>query len=41
MSGTSKWPMSELKNALSRACIGLALRLNAHALIGSSASQPK
>src|SRR5436853_1728997 len=41
MSGTSKWPMSELKNALSRACIGFALRLNAHALIGSSASQPK
>src|SRR5262249_14254948 len=25
MSGTSKWPMSELKNALSRACIGFAL----------------
>src|SRR5262249_6470100 len=41
MSGTSKWPMSELKNALSRARIGLAFRLNAHALIGSSASQPK
>src|SRR5882672_5579295 len=41
MSGTSKWPMSELKNALSRACIGFALRLKAHALIGSSASQPK
>src|SRR5205814_8227342 len=41
MSGTSKCPMSELKNALSRAPIGLALRLKAHALMGSSASQPK
>src|SRR5215813_5181026 len=41
MSGTSKWPMSELNRALSRAPIGLAFRLNAHALTGSSASQPK
>src|SRR5690242_3421123 len=41
MSGTSKCPMSELKNALRRAPMGLALRLNAQALIGSSASQPK
>src|SRR4029077_16196950 len=41
MSGTSKWPMSELKNALRRAPIGSAFLLKAHALIGSSASQPK
>ncbi len=41
MSGTSKWPMSELKIALSRAPIGLAFLLNAQALTGSSASQPK
>jgi hypothetical protein len=37
MSGTSKWPMSELKNAFRRARIGFALLLKAHALIGSSA----
>src|SRR5687768_3764707 len=41
MSGTSKWPMSELKNAFKRAPIGSAFLLKAHALIGSSASQPK
>jgi hypothetical protein len=41
MSGTSKCPMSELKSALRRAPIGLALRLKAHAFSGSSASQPK
>src|SRR5215467_3217617 len=41
MSGTSKWPMSELKIALRRAPIGLAFLLKAQALTGSSASQPK
>src|SRR5215467_3906355 len=41
MSGTSKCPMSELKIALSRAPIGFVRQLNAHALMGSSASQPK
>src|SRR4029453_4235499 len=41
MSGTSKWPMSELNSALSRAPMGLAFVLKAQALAGSSASQPK
>src|SRR5712692_8089656 len=41
MSGTSKWPMSELKIAFRRAPIGFARRLKAHVLTGSSALQPK
>src|SRR5207247_6441941 len=41
MSGTSKCPMSELNSAFRRAPSGFARRLKAHALIGSSASQPK
>src|SRR5205814_861083 len=40
VSGTSKWPTSELKIALIRAPNGLTL-LNATAFIRSSASQPK
>src|SRR5215468_1414687 len=41
MSGTSKWPMSELKIALSLAPNGLARALKAQTFDGSSASQPK
>src|SRR6516225_6013703 len=41
MSGTSKWPMSELKIALSLAPNGLVRALKAQTFDGSSASQPK
>jgi len=41
MSGTSQCEMSELNIAFSLAPKGLTLVLNAHALMGSSASQPK